>query len=427
MPEQKIEKQMQEQNEALVAMRDAVKEIKSLGMETKAGASEAKEKADRANEMLDKIETKNQEVMAKINAERKAAKEAEELVGKEIKSLQEKIAKLSTIGSGGSANPDMEQKVKLMKEMKSLSSFAHNAKAHPEEYEKLGIEMKYFRSDVNADGGFLMEESYDDRIRRKITEISPIRQISSTKIIQGLAENLFVEAQDFEAFWTAEGQQPFTESNQTFSQPKIPLHGITVKTSQTNKAAMGSRFNFETMVAAGFRRVRLKKEGAAHVNGDGVDKPTGFMNAKAGLSKIQSTTASNFTANDLIDLTGQLKEGYNAQYVFNRKTLSKIRQMTFPNGEQFWQPGNLGAGVPNTINGEPYTLVPDMADIAADAYPVAYGDFLEGFEIVDATMANFLRNPYIKDGYVVYTLEAYTGSDVVMPEAIIKLQCGSAA
>jgi len=423
-----IEKLMQDQAEALSEARSAVKEIKALGLENKAGASEAKEKADRANAVLDKIETKNQEIVADINAARKEQKELKMLAeeqAKEIKSLGGKIADLGMLGNR-SDDPEVDRRIRLEKENKSLTAFAHNATMRtPEELKRVGVELKYFRSDNDPQGGFLMDESYDDKIRRQITEISPIRQIAMTKTIPGLGENLYVESQDFTAYWTAEGQTPFTESNQTYSQPKIPLHSITVKTSTTNKAAMGSKFSFDNIVAAGFRRVTLKAEGSAFVNGNGIDKPTGFMSTKANIESNQSTTSAGFISDDLITLTGDIKEGYRGIFGFNRKTLAYIRNLTFKNGDQVWQPGNLGAGIPNEINGEAYVLIPDMADIAASTYPVVYGDFLEGYEIVDSTQAIFLRNPYIKDGYVVYTLESFTGADVVMKEALIKLQCGA--
>ena len=422
-----IEKLMQDQAEALSEARSAVKEIKALGLENRAGASEAKEKADRANAVLDKIETKNQEIVADINAARKEQKELKMLAEeqeKEIKSLGGKIADLGMLGNR-SDDPDVDRRIRLNKENKSLGLYAHNAKLQTaNEFLEKGMELKYFRSDNDPQGGFLMDESYDDKIRRPVTEISPIRQIAMTKTIPGLGENLYVESQDFTAYWTAEGQS-FTESNQTFTQPKIPLHSMTVMTSTTNKAAMGSKFSFDNIVSAGFRRVTLKNEGSAFVNGNGIDKPTGFMSTKADIESNQSTTSAGFISDDLITLTGDIKEGYRGTFGFNRKTLAYIRNLTFKNGDQVWQPGNLGAGVPNEINGEAYVLIPDMADIAASTYPVVYGDFLEGYEIVDSTQAIFLRNPYIKNGYVVYTLETFTGADVVIKEALIKLQCGA--
>lgn len=423
-----LEKMMQDQSEAFGALKEATKEIKSLGLESKAGASEAKEIAEKANKKLDEIETKNQEIVSEINATRKEKKELEqkqEQYEKEMKSLKGKIADLGMVGARNE-DPEMEKRVALAKENKSLEIYAHNAKLQTDEqFEKKGMELKYFRSDNDPQGGFLMDESYDDKIRRPITEISPIRQIAMTKVIPGLAENLYIESQDFTAYWTAEGQTPFTESNQTYQQPRIPLHSITVKTSTTNKAAMGSKFSFDNIVSAGFRRVTLKAEGQAFVNGDGVDKPTGFMSSKAGLAKKQSLTAGGFTAGDLIDITGEINEGYQGMYTMNRKTLAYVRQLTFPNGETIWQPGQLGAGIPNMINGETYTLVPDMADVGSATYPICYGDFMEGYEIVDASQAIFLRNPYIKDGFVVYTLESFTGADVTIKEALIKLQCGA--
>lgn len=423
-----LEKKMQEQSEAFSAVKEAIAEIKTLGLETKSGASEAKEKVEKANKKLDEIEDENQKLVKNMNAvakEQKEAKEALEDSKKQLKQMQEKMADLSLSG-GDNRDPLVQKRIALAEEQKNLDLYAkhHNMKT-ADELKSVGIDLKYFRSDEDPSGGYLMEESYDDKILRDVTEISPIRNMATTKVIQGLAENKYIEAQDFTAYWTGEGQS-FTESEQQYSQPRIPLHSMTVKTLATNKSLMGSKFNFDNIVASGFRRVRLKLEGAGFVNGNGVEKPTGFMSPEAGLDGNTSSASGTFTYNDLVLLSGLVKSAYQQkQYAFNRKTLSVIRTLTTPTGEHIWAPGNIGAGVPNMVAGEMYTEVPDMDDIGAGLEPVAFGDFMTGYEIIDASQAIFLRNPYSNEGFVKFTLEGFVGGDVVLKEALVKLTCAS--
>ena len=67
-------------------------------------------------------------------------------------------------------------------------------------------------------------------------------------------------------------------------------------------------------------------EGAAFVNGDGNKKPDGFMN-DSDIQVINTGLAANITADSLIDITGELKEGYQGVYTMNRRTVAKVRQL----------------------------------------------------------------------------------------------------
>jgi HK97 family phage major capsid protein len=69
--------------------------------------------------------------------------------------------------------------------------------------------------------------------------------------------------------------------------------------------------------------------------------------------------------------------------------------------------------------------MPDMDDIAANAYPIAFGDFKTGYRIADSAQMVMLRDPYTlaTSGKVRYLFTSRVGGTVVMPEAIKKLKC----
>jgi HK97 family phage major capsid protein len=175
-------------------------------------------------------------------------------------------------------------------------------------------------------------------------------------------------------------------------------------------------------IMSDFRESRLQKEGAGFVTGDGSHKPRGFTDTSAGVTSEDASGSSTFTFDDLIDLTGLLKTGYNPIYGMNRKTLAFCRKLKDSAGNYIWRAGNLGAGVPNAINGVPYVEIPSMADIATDALPVVYADFRQMYTIVDSWQAIFLRNPYKLDGKVVFTVQAWVGGDVSLGEAGVLLK-----
>jgi HK97 family phage major capsid protein len=83
---------------------------------------------------------------------------------------------------------------------------------------------------------------------------------------------------------------------------------------------------------------------------------------------------------------------------------------------------SLQAGVPNTVLGSPYIEVTDMPDVAANAYPVAFGDFRRAYMIVDRVQLAVLRDVYTQatSGNVRYIARRRVGGQIVQAEAIVK-------
>lgn len=404
------EKIMQEMNEALTAVRSATAEVKKLTDEGRGGQSELKEKIEKANAMLDAFEKKNAEVVASIAAERKEREAMKEAMDE----LQVKTAKLAAMPSGSGD----EKKMDLAAEVKSLRAFCEGSDLKT--MEARGLEKKYLRSDSNVEGGFLMGVAYDDMILKPITEVSPIRQVARNKRIDSFSLEGAARESLVTTYWTGEGEAA-KESNSTYRQPKIPTHGMVTKTKVTNRALLGSKWDLESEITGDMVESRIQFEGASFVNGNGVARPTGFM--QSGLTSINSGSASTYDFDALIELTGELKIGYNPMYGFNRKEMAFIRTLEDGAGNYAWQAGNMAGGVPNTLNGYPYILIPDMPDKGSDAYPVIFADFMKLYTIVDSFQAIFLRNPYDTTGFVTFSLEGWVGGQVVMKEAGVLLKC----
>jgi HK97 family phage major capsid protein len=110
-------------------------------------------------------------------------------------------------------------------------------------------------------------------------------------------------------------------------------------------------------------------------------------------------------------------------WVCNGTTLGLIRQIKDDQGRYIWQPG-LAAGQPETIFGRPVVEAPDMPDVAANAYPLAFGDFGSAYRIVDRIALSLLVNPYVMAVKGITRIHATRrlGAGVIMPSAIRKLK-----
>ena len=400
----------QEALDALNAVREATKEIKQLKEQNKGGISELQTKLEKANALLDKHEEQNQVLVAEKQAEKKALEEAQE----RIKDLEAKTARLSTANY-------KDSKESLNAEIKSLELFTHYGSSAGEKVSEL--DRKYLRSDSDTEGGFLMTESYDEMMIKPITEISPIRQVARVKKIDTATLNIAARETLVTSYWTGEGETPWTKSNSTYRSPKIPTHSLTTSTDITTKELNANWFDMESEIMGDMVESRAQIEGNAFVSGDGTGKPKGLYNG--GIDETNSGSASTFDYKDLITITGELKTGYNSIYGFNRKTLAFIRQLEDGGGRPIWIPGNTAAGIDSQLNGYSYIEIPDMDDVGTNAKPVIFADFNKLYTIVDSFQANMLRNPYIKQGFVVFSLESWVGGQVVLAEAGQLLKCAT--
>ena len=83
----------------------------------------------------------------------------------------------------------------------------------------------------------------------------------------------------------------------------------------------------------------------------------------------------------------------------------------------------LDDGKANAV-GHAYVEAVDMADIAAAAKPVVFGDYRRGYMIVDRVALSVLRDPYSQasTGNVRYIARRRVGGEVVLAEAMRALK-----
>lgn len=167
------------------------------------------------------------------------------------------------------------------------------------------------------------------------------------------------------------------------------------------------------------------KEGAEYVSGSGAaNQAQGFLTAP-GVGEVISGAATALTGDGLINLWAALKTGYAPRGVFtqNRKTIAAIRKLKTGDGQYLWLPGIAGS-VPNTILGANYLEFPDMPDIDAGTYPIAYGDFRRGYVVVDRVAISFQPDytTGADNGVVVFRCRKRVGGGVRQPDALKKMK-----
>lgn len=184
-------------------------------------------------------------------------------------------------------------------------------------------------------------------------------------------------------------------------------------------------------------------EGQDFISGDGVNGPRGFQsytmaaNASYAWGKVGFTVsgaAADFAATNpsdkLIDLQHSLKRQYrgNAAWAMNDATLAAIRKFKDGQGNYLWgmtAPSNLMAGAVGTLLGHPVVTDDFMPDLAANAFPVAFGDFKRAYYVIDRKGMSILRDPYTAVPYVKFVARRRVGGGIANFEAIKVLKCST--
>jgi len=168
------------------------------------------------------------------------------------------------------------------------------------------------------------------------------------------------------------------------------------------------------------------REGNEYIVGTGAASQAEGILTNADVGQEVSGSAAAITADGMFSLFYGIKTAYasNAVFGLNRATLGAVRKLKDGEGDYIWTPG-IATAAPNLIMGAPYVEMPDMPDIGANAFPIVFGDFKRGYQIVDRIAISF-QVDYITgadNGLVVFRARKRVGGAVRQAEAIRKLKC----
>jgi predicted phage gp36 major capsid-like protein len=261
-------------------------------------------------------------------------------------------------------------------------------------------EVKSVTGSVPGDGGYAVPREIDAAIARELTEISPIRRIAQVVQTGSAGYRKLVTTGGTGSGWVSEtAGRPETDTP-TFEE-----------------------------IAMEFARA----EGAAFVNGNGTDKPQGFLTAPTStaadgarpfgtLQYVGTADAVGLGAEIelvLIDLVHSLKAGYRqgASWVMNSATLAEIRKLKTDDGAFLWQ-ASMAEGQPDRLLGYPVVEAEDMPDVAGNAFPIAFGNFKAGYLIAERRATTILRDPFTHKPFVHFYATRRVGGQVLDGAAI---------
>jgi phage major capsid protein, HK97 family len=294
-------------------------------------------------------------------------------------------------------------------------------------------EIKSLSGAVPADGGYAVPREIDALIAARLAEISPIRTIAQVVQTGSAGYRKLVTTGGTASGWVSEtAARPETDTP-TIAEIAPPTGELYANPAASQAMLDDAMFDVQSWLAGEIAMEFARAEGAAFVGGSGINQPKGFL---AGATSAADDASRAFgtlqhivsgSAGDLggvielvlIDIVHALKAGHRqgASWVMNSATLAQVRKLKAADGSFLWQPG-LMAGLPDRLLGYPVVEAEDMPDIAADATPIAFGNFRAGYLIAERSATTILRDPFTNKPFVHFYATKRIGGQVLDSDAI---------
>ncbi|NDG04812.1 MAG: phage major capsid protein, partial [Alphaproteobacteria bacterium] len=256
------------------------------------------------------------------------------------------------------------------------------------------------------------------------------------------AVEILRDTNEAEASWVGEAATRSDTAQGDVGRTRIAVHELHAQPKATQKLLDDAVMNVEDWLINKVVNRFARREADAFINGDGLSQPRGmcsYTTAATGdetrawgvlehvATGVNGDFATTSPADALIILMHKLKAGYlnNAAWMMPRSVAEKIRRMKESTTSNYlWQPG-LQAGQPATLLGFPIYLAEEMPVLGTGSLSLAFGNFAEGYTIVDRIGLRILRDPFTAAPFVKFRCSKRVGGDVTNFEAIKLLRFGT--
>ena len=253
--------------------------------------------------------------------------------------------------------------------------------------------------------------------------------------VEATSYDVLIDQNEMGAGWATENDPTAETGTPQIERITIGLHELSALPKTSQRLLDDSAFNIDEWLAGRIADKFARSEAAAFVNGNGVDKPRGFLTVPqvdndvwvwGNIGYVVTGAEGSFDGADaLIDLVYALGAAYraNGTFVMNSKTAGSVRKLKDADGRFLWSDG-LVAGEPARLLGYPVLIAEDMPDIASDATAIAFGDFGTGYTVAERPDLRVLRDPFSAKPHVLFYATMRVFGAVSVFGAIMLLKFG---
>ena len=364
-----------------------------------------------------------------------------------LKAIEEKAGQGDHLAKIDKINTDLDQLAERLKATEAAitrASVAPTSGQPDEQKAAFGAwlrrgdaapQAKGMRVSDNENGGYLVPESVVGPLVQRLFDGSPMRQVARIQTISGNAVEGVVSYGQLSVSWLDEVTASSDPATPTLKKYRIEVN------NQRSSPRIGANMledaavNVEQWLSDSIARDFALSEQTAFITGSGVGRPRGITTyttaatadssrAWGQLEHVATGTSGGFGSNangvdKLIDLTGKLKSGYRqgAVFMMSKATLAAVRVLKTSGGDYIWQPSTQ-AGNPSVLLGYNVVEAEDMPAVGADSLSIAFGNFGNGYMVVDRLGLSVLRDPFSNNPYITFHATRRVGGGVVDFDAI---------
>ncbi|ABD46410.1 phage major capsid protein [Neorickettsia sennetsu] len=288
--------------------------------------------------------------------------------------------------------------------------------------------------------GFPLTDTLINSIHEQMKKLSPIRKLASVNTISTDCITYISNGDALEAQWVSEDEITNSDAKEHIITTEINTYELYTQPKTTQKVLDDPSINVEKWLIEQAALAFTQLENETFITGDGKNKPHGILQHNTDstgkqICKITSKEKDKITPADILSLYYGLQREFsvNGTFLMHSTTIQLIRGLKYEQtGHYMFQPGIL-VGQPDTLMGIPVIecsempIIPisDKSTSSTKKYPIIFGDFKRGYQIVDRSEMRVLRDPYSAKPYVSFYITKRVGAKVINPKAFVFLEMKS--
>jgi HK97 family phage major capsid protein len=295
----------------------------------------------------------------------------------------------------------------------------------------------------DPDGGYLVPETVDAAIGQIAANLSPMRRVCNV-VVAGERYSKLMNMQGETATWGGETTAPTETQGMKLAELTYPTGVLQAMPKVTNNLLDDASVDVADELSTGIARAFSASEGLAFLKGDGINKPRGLMTyntvenasyAWNSIGYIKSGDTDGFVdasatvspSDALVGVVYGLQAEYraNASWMMNSDTARIARLWKDTIGRPIWT-DSIAPGQPPLLLGYPVIFNEDMDSVAANKFPIAFGDFSRAYLIHDLPQGiRILPDPYSFKPYTAFYTTKRVGGGILDFGAVKLLKIAS--
>jgi HK97 family phage major capsid protein len=303
-------------------------------------------------------------------------------------------------------------------------------------------ELKDMSVGSDPDGGYTVIPQFSKQIQDRMWDQSPVLGLCrQVELGSGGSFEEPRERSDMDAGWVGEKDPRPATASPGLALLDVPLNELEASPMITQRLLDDSEFDLGAWLTRKIGDKFGRTAAAAIINGNGVKKPRGFLSypcttdtdfvrADGSLQYVPTGNASGFASSNPADAIRDLYWSMRAvhrskgNWLMASATANVIDKFKDGQGNYLWRESTT-VGLPPTLLGRPVEFDENMPSVASGSFPLAFGNFGDGYIVIRRPGIKMLRDPYTQKPNVLFYAYQRLGGQVANFDAIKLLKVAS--